>query len=784
VLNRLPDSSDPSSAARSASPSPRLLPLGALAAGFGLLHVAALAQVPPPPEAPPATPSADNAKDGATLKTISIKAKVETDQNSVRATTSTIGRGNQELRDIPQSVTVVTEKLMEDRRVDTVKEALHYTAGISFQAAEGGEEDIRLRGFSLTSSGDIYIDGVRDPAFYERDVFNFDRIELLRGSASMLFGRGSTGGVVNQVSKQPFLSDASEVAASVGTGRYLRMTGDFNLKMSETSALRINAMSTTADNFGNTIDKHGIAPTFRWGIGQADEFSVGYYYLDNRNGINYGMPWLRANASSAGITASNPGGLVPVDPKNYYSAASDYSAGYASYGTFNHTHRFADGGALHTALRHGGYDRDQRASTIRFCVRTATANLDCPATGPTQETINDSTPLTRGTQNKVQDLTATYLQTDYTNRFTWFGRQNEVLGGIDIAREEFNNYNMVLPAGVVLDKNTPRTTIGTPNDGTSVDESLREKVLNRNFVAKALGVYAQDLVEVAPNWKVLGGLRWDRFEGDYVSPATTAGNGTAAPAAERSRSDSLWSQRFGVLWQPTDRSSYYFSYGTSFNTSGELYNYDAPGVKAPPEKSRNLELGAKLDLLDGRVSTRASIFRSTKYNERNRDSPTGQPIEDFILSGERHASGFELDIAGRITSAWEVYASYAWIPSAKIDKAAPNGTLTGEQVGDRPSLTPRHSGTIFTTYQLTPAIRLGAGLNARSSQTPNRNPPGIVAPSFVTGDLLAEYTVSQQVAFKLNVLNVTDKLYADSLYTGHYIAGQPRTVYASMTLRF
>ena len=124
------------------------------------------------------------------------------------------------------------------------------------------------------------------------------------------------------------------------------------------------------------------------------------------------------------------------------------------------------------------------------------------------------------------------------------------------------------------------------------------------------------------------------------------------------------------------------------------------------------------------------------------------------------------------------------IPSAKIDKAVPKVTLTGEQVGDRPSLTPRHSGTIFTTYQLTPAIRLGAGLNARSSQTPNRNPPGIVAPSFVTGDLLAEYTVSQQVAFKLNVLNVTDKLYADSLYTGHYIAGQPRTVYASMTLRF
>jgi catecholate siderophore receptor len=292
------------------------------------------------------------------------------------------------------------------------------------------------------------------------------------------------------------------------------------------------------------------------------------------------------------------------------------------------------------------------------------------------------------------------------------------------------------------------------------------------------------LLEVAEHWKVLAGLRWDRFQGDYRSPASTAANGTVTAEATRSRSDSLWSKRFGVLYQPTDASSYYFSYGTSFNTSGELYNYDAPGEKAPPEKSRNLELGAKLDLFDGRLSTRASVFRSTKYNERNRDSPEGQPIVDYVLSGERHASGLELDLAGRITAKWEVYGSYAWIPSAKIDKAAANGTTTGERVGDRPSLTPRHSGTLFTTYQVTPALRLGGGLNARSSQTPNRNPAGIVAPAFVTGDLLAEYAINPQVAVRLNVINVANKLYADSLYTAHYIPGQPRTVYATVTARF
>ncbi|MEN9671063.1 MAG: hypothetical protein RL018_1340, partial [Pseudomonadota bacterium] len=139
------------------------------------------------------------------------KAIAPEGKDAVRATETSIGKGKQALRDIPQSVTVVTEKLIDDRNLDTLKEALHNTAGISFLAAEGGEEDIRLRGFSLAATGDIFVDGMRDPAFYDRDTFNNDRIELLRGSASMLFGRGSTGGAVNQVSKQARAMDENSV---------------------------------------------------------------------------------------------------------------------------------------------------------------------------------------------------------------------------------------------------------------------------------------------------------------------------------------------------------------------------------------------------------------------------------------------------------------------------------------------------------------------------------------------------------------------------------------------
>ncbi|HSW03497.1 TonB-dependent receptor, partial [Aquabacterium sp.] len=235
---------------------------------------------------------------------------------------------------------------------------------------------------------------------------------------------------------------------------------------------------------------------------------------------------------------------------------------------------------------------------------------------------------------------------------------------------------------------------------------------------------------------------------------------------------------------------YHASYGTSFNTSGDAYQYDAPGSNTGPEASRNIEVGAKLDLLGGRLSTRFAVYHATKYNERNRDSPTNQPLEQYLLSGKRHTAGVDIDIAGRITPQWEVFGSYAWIPVAKIDVGSvplADGTTTsisGERQGDRPSLTPRHSGTVWTTYQFGEQFRVGAGINARSSQTPNRNPAGIVAPSWVTGDLLFEYTPTQQLGFRLNVQNVTNKMYADSLYTGHYIQGAPRTVQLTMTTRF
>ncbi len=762
--------------------APVLRPLVVLLAGASLGGWAQ-AQTPPAP-APtpaPATGTAVTSTPDTVMPTVRATAPAETaGKDSVRATTSGIGKGNQPLRDIPQSVTVVTEKLLDDRSQDTLKEALKNTAGISFQAAEGGEEDIRLRGFSLQSTGDIFIDGMRDPAFYERDSFNWDRLELLRGSASLLFGRGSTGGAVNQVSKMPRLMTQHEVAVTMGSGNYLRATGDFNFATGQDAALRVNVMNTGADNWGVPLDKVGIAPTFRWGIGTRDEFAVGAYYLQNDNGIHYGLPWLTPGPNNGGNYQ------WPTDPKNYYGMASDFNHTGTTQWQGSHVHRFGNESELKTQARIANYRRDQRASAVRF----AAAAQQPGGLAINSDTFGDATRLTRGSNNKKMDMDTRYLQSDYAGKHQWLGLEHSVQAGVDAAHETFDNFAFALPTGVTLTKAT--TTVGTPDDGASVNEQLRIANKNRTFDAKALGLYAQDLLRLSPQWKLLAGVRWDKFHGDYHAIAqqgqATTGNPPVAnpcftPADTRfARSDSLWSERVGVLFQPSDTQSYHLSYGTSFNTSGDTYQYDPGTSNSAPEKSRNIELGAKHEWAAGRLSTRVALFHSTKFNERNRDSESVDAC-NYVLSGKRHAAGIEFDLSGRITPAWEVYGSYAFIPTARVDESS--GAAGTEVEGSRPGLTPRHSGTIWTTYKLTPAWRVGGGLTAKSGDRPVGLPENspIWAAKYITADLMAEYTLGDLV-YKANLTNVTNKHYAEYVYRGHYVPGKPRTLQFTVAYLF
>jgi len=728
---------------------PALLPLGALAAGFGL-SAATLAQTPPP-VAPQELP------------TIKAKASKEPEQgkDSLQATETQIGKGRQEIRDLPQSITVVTEKLIDDRNLDTLKETLKQTAGISFLAAEGAEEDIRLRGFPLQGTGDVFVDGIRDPAFYERDTFNYERVEVLRGSASMLFGRGSTGGAVNQVNKQPRLIDRHSVDVTVGSHGHVRAVGDFNLRLGDSSAVRIATMATEADNngAGASISKAGIAAAWRSGIGERDEFQLSLYHLDNNNGINYGMPFIRPTATSP-VSATT---LLPADPTTYFGLASDRNHGSASTLTLQHTHRFGGNSELVTKLRKGEYERDQRTGATRFV-----AAAQQPGGLPVSlETLSPATRIQRNLHLKIQDMDNLFAQSDFNGSFQFAGLKHSVQAGVDASQEEKVVYaaRSAAQGGVVPTK--PTTTFGTPNDGASVDESVRVLRENNAYTAKGWGFYLQDLVQLSPSFKLLLGARYDNLKGDYETygiPNNAPGPVTTTPYRMKI---SEWSYRSGLLFQPDPQWSFHLSAARSFNTSGDAYSLSDANKDIPPEQAINVEAGAKWDSDDGRFSVRTAVFRATKLHERNTDPLLTNVI---TLSGKRHVAGFELELAGKITPQWEVFGSYSWLPVAKIDVSSATG---GEVQGDRPSLTPEHSGSLWTTYQLTEQWRVGGGLTARSGMQPLRN-PGYYAKGWITGDLMAEYKHSQSLSFKANLSNVTNKLVADALYPAHYVPGAGR----------
>lgn len=748
-----PASSTPAPIRATAGSAP-VLPLGAMMLAASLGSWAQTA---------PATPQ------GGTLPAVTVKDQAEVPQtkNNLRVTNSNVGKGNQELRDIPQSVTVMTERLIDDRNLDDFREVLRTTAGVTFQAGETGEEDIRLRGFSLGQAGDIYTDGMRDGTLYERDTFNNDRIEVLKGSASMLFGKGSTGGIVNQVSKQPFLMDQNEVTYTLGTGQEHRLTGDFNIRTGENAAFRLNAMAHTADNHSADQKKLGIAPTYRWGIGTRDEFSVGLYHLEVNGRPLYNHPWVIVNDR-----------IVPVlKARNYYGLTSDHLDTSARYATVSHVHRFDHSGELRTQLRHGRFERDLWASVVRF-------DSPAPITDPGQ--VNGNTLLSRGGKGRIGISDTTQLTSDYSGKFNWGGRQHHLLAGLDIYQEDARRNNNFVEAGVPGGPPVrPGTSVGRPNDGAAIGDPRGNPQFD-TFDARNIGLYVQDLVTITPTVKLLGGVRFDHFTASYntFARAGTPQNPAGIPALNDERSENLWSPRIGALYQPNATSSYYVSFGTSYNTSGDTYqfavnpNNTTRTGNTPPEKSRNFELGGKWDLFENRASLGVAAFYSQKYNERNTDPDTAAQQE--LLSGKRHAAGMEFNLAGRINPKWEVFFNHTWIPDAEIDESNvqpnPMNPAGGAQrKGDRPGLTPKHSGSLWTTYRVLPQLRIGGGLNYRGEQQPDGS-RSVTADSFVTADLMAEYTFSERWSLKLNVTNVTNKLYADSLYRGFYVPGAERAV--------
>jgi catecholate siderophore receptor len=701
--------------------------------GLALAATSAWAQTPPA-ESP--TKSSDS-KDDVSLPGVDVRGQ----RNQYKIEEPSLYKLPDPIKDTPQSITVLPEQVLEERALFTLRDALRTVPGISLAAGEGGGrqgDNLTLRGFP--AGNDIFIDGVRDLGQYGRDTFNLESVEVLKGPSAVMFGRGSTGGVINQVSKAPKLTPFYEISGTVGSGPQGRATVDINQPFGGSAALRLNLMGFKGDTPGRdhaTSERWGAAPSFGIGLNGPTRLIVSYFYMGDDNLPDYGFPYLR-------------GGPAPVDRENFYGLVKrDYEHDDVHIGTIRLEHDFNENVRLRNTLRLAVI---QRGSLISVPAIVGTPSPTTPLTS-----IN----VSRTGIERHQEDTSVINTTDVIVKFNTWRFKHTLVTGVEASREtsDVRRYTFT---GV------PITELVNPSAFANLSAMSRAKNFDGSSAATAVGVYAVDEMAITEQWKIMGGLRYDLFDADFRNRFASQ---------TLSRTDEALSPRAALVFLPTKAQTYYFSYGTSFNPSAEALVLALNNASTEPEKNETFELGAKWDFLDGALGVRTAVFRTYKNNARTTDPVLGIQVTD----GKQRVQGFELEVVGRVLPGWNVFLGYAYLDSRVLASLDVQNGVPVE--GKRLANVPEHSASLWTTYDIANQWQVGGGaffVDKRYANTDNLN----VVPSYVRGDVTVAYRPIKPLELRFNVINISDEKYFDAIHPSHVIPGNARTFLLTGTWRF
>lgn len=650
-------------------------------------------------------------------------------------------------QDISQSADTVDKKELAEQNLALVQDALRNVPGITLNAGEGGShgDSVNLRGLSIPDS--FFLDGVRDIGQYQRDTFNTDSIAVLLGPASALFGRGSTSGVINGVSKQPMLTPLAAFTVSGGQIDYWRGTGDVNLPLSATAAARITVMdqsNSVVERDQVHYHRYGVAPTLSLGIDTPTRLTFSYYRQEENNLPDYGIPFI-------------DGAPAHVERSNYYSLANyDRTRTNTNIGTIRFEHDFAGGITLSDSLRYANYGFEYLV-TGPF-LGSDSVEPPPPGTAYADIAISRDQPSSAGTTSLLIN------RTDLTGKFDWGGFTNTLTGGLELSKEQsnvnrFQNGIDDIPATPLLNPApffvpaTPLTSISNPK-GRGKDVSL----------------YALDSIALGPKWDVDLGLRWDRFKSNFSEVFSGTGF---------DRTDTFISPRGALIYKPDAQQSYYLSYGTSQNPVIEYLIVAPSNQSLSPEKNNTLELGGKVRILNGQAQLTGAVFDTRVYNARISD-PNDPTVQQ--LPFDQQVKGVELGINGYVTDMWELTANYTHL-SDKITK-----TSDPQSLGKYVPNTPHDALNFWTVLEPSAAWTVGAGFTAVSHRfADTENTAGV--PAYVVFNAMTSYSVNQHFKLQLNLNNLTDKLYFTGVYfvgvaENHALPAAGRTLIGSASYRF
>jgi catecholate siderophore receptor len=651
--------------------------------------------------------------------------------------TTTATRTETPLRDVPQAVSVVTRDLIADQTMDSMADVLAYVPGVGIAQGEGHRDAPIFRG--NTSTADFFVDGLRDDTQYLRDVYNVERVEVLKGPNGMVFGRGGVGGVINRVTRQADWMPAREVTLQGGSWGHRRFTADLGGAANGAVAARIVGMYENSDSYrdGADLERYGVNPTVAFALGSNTTLRAGYEFFRDERVNDRGVP-------------SFQGRPLEVDPSTFFGNPDVNHARTRVNAVSSTVEHKAGRVTLRNSTRYADYDKYYQ-NLVPGAVNAARTTLAL-------------TGYSSGT-----DRRNLFNQTDVIVPARTGGIEHRLLLGADLGRQVTDNLRLTAFFPTV----TPTTTsIALPLDNpiTTLPVEFRTSAREQDNhgAATTAALYVQDQIALSRQVHAIAGLRYDRFDVDFRDDRT---------ASQFASTDGLVSPRLALIYKPIAPVSLYASYARSaLPRAGEQLSSLTLSTQAlDPENFRNYEVGGKWEITPA-LSFTTAVYRLDHGNVVVRDPLN--PTLSHLVDAER-STGLELELSGTVIDRWSVHGGYAY-QQAEITRSLSAAVVAGNRLGQVPD----HSLSLWNRYDVSRTWSVGLGIIAQSDSfvaTDNV----VVLPAFARVDAAVFFRITPRVRAQVNVENLFDERYYPSAHNNNNIApGSPRAVRVALTTGF
>lgn len=713
------------------------------------------------------------------------------------------------LLDTPQTVQVITQDMLLEQGSNSLMDALRNTPGITMQLGENGNtsagDTFQMRGFSTANS--TFVDGIRDLGAVSRDAFNLEQVEIAKGPAGADVGRGAASGYVNLITKQPARDLNTAFTAGYGTADSKRLTFDTGVNIAATGAARINVLLSEGgvakrDEVSN--QNISIAPSLAFGLGTSTRFYLQSQHIRQDNTPDGGIPALgRAGYQAVpfytadGVTTDNAetralaaaiNAAPALDRSNYYGYAGDSEKVKADMLTFRVEHDLSENTIIRNITRAGRTDMD------RVMNGTNSPVVNANTTNPAHALYLDPNDLaswafnpSRQRVDRIDEIVTN--QTSFNSTLLTGGVEHSLTGGLELMYERQKSLTSGTAAATIdgvtyaavenpaapFYAPNPQAYRGTPySNGAFTDGDTT-----------TTAVYLFDSMQINPQWLLSAGLRYESFDTN-TDGRSIDGNVTTANAP-LSVDDTLLSWKVGAVYKPVTNGSVYLSYATSqtppgsanFALSASQTNQNNAALD--PQDTDNVELGTKWSLFDDQLTLTGALFRTENSKQTSFDD-LGNPLQ----IGRTRVEGIEVAAVGQLTNFWQISAGFTHMEAEALDQQNATGV---ETTGVR--WTPELSATFWTSYTAGD-FTVGGGAryfddqlrNVTNNTAPANGVPYI--PSYWVADAMAAYRVNEQFNLRVNLYNITDEEYVETLNNGgnRLRLGQPRSVWVTGEYRF